>query len=118
MKLLANENFPVLSFNIIKDAGYDAIHIGIQNPSINDEEVVQIAITQNRVILTFDSDYGTLVFKKGMRPPGVIYLRFQHFSPEFPAIFLLDLIREGRYIFEGMFSVVDDNGNIRQRKIG
>ncbi|NUQ22997.1 MAG: DUF5615 family PIN-like protein [Saprospiraceae bacterium] len=42
MKLLANENFPVRSFNIIKDAGYDAIHIGIQNPSINDEEVGRV----------------------------------------------------------------------------
>jgi predicted nuclease of predicted toxin-antitoxin system len=117
MKFLANENFPLQSFRHLLDAGYDIIHIGIKYPSVTDEDVINISINEDRIILTFDSDYGTLVFRKGMQPPGVIYLRFKIFSPDFPAKFLLDLFESKRDDFQNMFTVIDDNGSIRQRKI-
>lgn len=61
--------------HFLAEKGYDIIHIGLEFPSVSDEEVIEIAIKQNRIILTFDSDYGTLVFQKGYKPLGVIYLR-------------------------------------------
>ena len=56
MKLLADENFPKKSYHILENLGYDIIHIGNTNPSIDDESVMQIAIDSQRLILTFDSD--------------------------------------------------------------
>jgi predicted nuclease of predicted toxin-antitoxin system len=38
---------------------------------ISDEEVIELSIRQNRIIITFDSDYGELVFKHGYKPKGV-----------------------------------------------
>ena len=116
MKYLANENFPVTSAKILKENGLDIEHIGETDMGIRDDEVIGKAISENRIIITFDSDYGELVYKYGYKPPGVIYLRIKKFTPEYPANLLLELIDEGDLEFEALFTVIDDN-QIRQRKI-
>ncbi len=75
MRLLANENFPLTSVKILENAGYDIIYAGLNFKGILDNEVINIAIKEERTIITFDRDYGELIFKKGYRPrAGVIYL--------------------------------------------
>ncbi|MFM7766127.1 MAG: DUF5615 family PIN-like protein, partial [Sphingomonadales bacterium] len=46
----------------LKGKGYDIISIGMDNPSIKDSEVMTIAINEGRTIVTFDRDYGELIF--------------------------------------------------------
>jgi len=76
MKLLANENFPLDSVKLLRKLVYDIISIGEDRPSISDFEVMKIAIDEKRLILTFDRDYGELIFKHNLKPnEGVIYLR-------------------------------------------
>jgi predicted nuclease of predicted toxin-antitoxin system len=116
MKLLANENFPVIGWRVLQQAGYDIEHIGNTNFGISDVEVIELAKAENRIIITFDSDYGELVYKYNMKPPGVIYLRFLDFTPTEPALFLIDLFEKGLYQFEGLFTVISDD-SIRQRLI-
>ena len=116
MKYLANENIPKTSANILKESGWDIEHIGETNMGITDEEVMEIAIAENRIIITFDSDYGELVYKYGYKPPGIIYLRIQKFTPEYPANLLLKLITEENLEIDGLFTVIDEN-QIRQRKL-
>lgn len=116
MKLLANENIPISSSELLREKGYDILHIGIVHPSITDEAVMELASKENRIILTFDRDYGNLVFRDGFSPPGVIYLRMQDYSPHFPGEFLHGLFQSGIYTFVGQFTVANEN-HIRQRKI-
>ena len=63
MKLLANENFPLDSIRLLFQQGFDIKSIGIDYSGITDREVMQIAIKEQRTILTFDRDYGELIFK-------------------------------------------------------
>jgi len=116
MKFLANENFPVKSYRILEASGYDILHVGFEFPSVEDEEVLRRAISDNRIVITFDADYGNLVFVKGYKPRGIIYLRFKDFPSDFPAIFLSNLFQAGSCQFDGYFTVIDKN-RIRQRKI-
>ena len=116
MKFLANENFPHASVLLLRNSGYDITSIGENNPSIDDFEVMQIAINESRTIITFDRDYGELIFKHGYRPlSGVIYLRYSEYSPTDPAQFLIHFLNR-QIPFEGLFTVLDNSG-IRQRKI-
>ena len=85
MRLLADENFPLKTFHIFKDNGYDIEHIRFIKPSSPDTYVMEYAISQNQIILTFDSDFGTLVFQKGYKPIGVIYFKTRFSLPDFPA---------------------------------
>lgn len=116
MKLLANENFPLDSVYLLPRWGYDVYSIGLDNPSISDEEVMSIAIKEQRIIMTFDRDYGELIFKAGYRPPeGVIYLRIEPVFPEYPAEIIRQLIESGDFSFGNCLTVLDET-RIRQRQ--
>ena len=94
MKLLANENFPLASVQLLSKEDFDIKSIGTDNPSIKDHEVIQLAVDEERTIITFDKDYGELIFKHGYRPEaGVIFLRILDVNPEVPGKFLLDIFK-------------------------
>lgn len=116
MKLLANENFPYMSKEILAKIGFDITHIGQECPGIRDEEVMKMTISEERLILTFDQNYVTLIFKDGYRPPqGVIFFRWDEFLPDEPANFLIELFKNKEITYDKFFTVIDKN-NIRQRK--
>ena len=73
IRYLANENFPFSSFQILKSNGWDIVHISEGHIGILDREVMEIVIQQKRIIITFDRDYGELIYKLKFTPPGVIY---------------------------------------------
>ena len=78
----------------------------------------QVNADEERGILTFDRDYGELIYRLRLRSPrGVIYLRFHPHTPEEPAsILLLNLLQIEGLQFEERFTVVDRD-RIRQRPL-
>ena len=116
MKLLANENFPIKSIHYLKSKGFDITSIGVDNPSIQDHVVMTIAIREVRTILTFDRDYGELIFKHNYKPQkGVIYLRLNEYKSDEPGKIIEELINKKEFDFDNALTVLDKNG-IRQRK--
>ena len=47
-----------------------------------DEDVIEEAENTDRVLLTFDRDFGSLVFRSGRRAEGVVLLRLRAESSE------------------------------------
>jgi predicted nuclease of predicted toxin-antitoxin system len=116
MKLLANENFPLKSILYLRSKGFDISSIGTDNPSIQDDIVMNIAISESRTILTFDRDYGELIFKHNYRPQrGVIYLRLDEYKADEPGKMIEEIINKKEFDFNNALTVLDRNG-IRQRK--
>lgn len=115
MKILANENFPYPSIYYLKEKGFDVLSIGMDYPGIKDAEIMEIAIKEERIILTFDRDYGELIFRLNYKPEkGVIYLRLNEYTPVEPGHIIERLLRSS-YDFSSALTVVDEQG-IRQRK--
>jgi predicted nuclease of predicted toxin-antitoxin system len=116
MRLLANENFPLTSVKILEKAGYDIIYAGLDFKGILDIEVIDIAIKDERTIITFDRDYGELIFKKGYRPKsGVIFLRWDNFQPDEPGKYLVELFETKEITYDSRLTVITEK-NIRQRR--
>jgi predicted nuclease of predicted toxin-antitoxin system len=116
MKILANENIPILSVWYLREMGYDVKAISEFDFGISDKEVMNIAIAENRLIITFDRDYGELIFKYNFKPQkGVIYLRLGVYEPDEPGHIVHQLIKNEEIIFENSLTVYDNFG-IRQRK--
>ena len=116
MKLLANENFPIKSVLYLRSKGFDISAIGTDNPSIQDHAVMNIATKEQRTILTFDRDYGELIFKHNYKPQGgVIYLRLDEYKADEPGRIIEKLINKKEFDFDNALTVLDKNG-IRQRK--
>lgn len=114
MKFLANENFTAASFRLLKSNGIDIIWITEFSPVISDNEVMEVAMSEDRIILTHDSDYGELIFKHNYRPPGVIYFRLAQYEIDEPAIILIEMINQ-EHDFRGRLTVIDSD-SIRERK--
>jgi len=116
MRLLANENFPLKSAEILKAKGFDITTVGVELQGITDREIMEIAIREKRTIVTFDRHYGELIFRHGYRPAsGVIYLRWNRFSPEDPGRYLADLLTSTKIDFSQALTVIDED-TIRQRR--
>jgi hypothetical protein len=54
MRFLANENFPLLSVRILRQAELEVASVTEDSPGIEDSEVLARAADEERVILTFD----------------------------------------------------------------
>lgn len=112
---LANENFPYPSIQLLRDNGFEVYSIQETNPGISDAEVLKIAISLGITILTFDSDYGELIFKYSSEfPPSVLFFREKGGDPGFAGRTLLDLLTHTKIKFENAFTVIEKQ-NIRQR---
>jgi predicted nuclease of predicted toxin-antitoxin system len=92
---LADENFPIPAYNLLCQAGWDVVHVGLTEPGIPDTEVLERAIAKNRIVITFDNDHGTLVFRDGFRPTGVVHFRLLDYLPDVPARMLIELEAAG-----------------------
>jgi predicted nuclease of predicted toxin-antitoxin system len=116
MDFLANENFPLSSIGILRFNNHNIKSIAAEFSGITDTEVMEIALREDRTILTFDRDYGELIFKYGHKPAaGVILFRWDHFSPNEPGQFLVEILRNSTFDFRKYLTVISRN-SIRQRK--
>lgn len=117
MVFLANENFPMPSIKILRQHDYKVISIAEQYSGISDEEVLNKAVENGWLILTFDSDYGALIFQYQLAtPPAIIYFRNKGNSPTWAGETFLNLLEDSDIQFENYFTVIEKDG-IRQRKL-
>ncbi|NWG32394.1 MAG: DUF5615 family PIN-like protein [Rhodocyclaceae bacterium] len=116
MRLLANENFPGPAIRLLRERGIDVVWVAERMPAATDAEVLACARAEGRWLLTFDRDYGELVFSRAMPPPrAVIYLRQEPYPPTRPAELILELLSQPER-FEGMFLVVSEYA-VRTRRL-
>jgi predicted nuclease of predicted toxin-antitoxin system len=100
----------------LKSQGFDITAIGVDHSGISDEQVMKIAIADNRTIVTYDSDYGELIFKHGYKPEaGVIFIRFQPIGPLETSRILHRLIETPGLSFKRTLTVVNSN-SLRQKR--
>lgn len=94
-KLLLDENFPAPAARLLRDAGLDVVFVREDCPGCADEEVLARAVAEQRWIITFDLDFGDLVFQRRLpAPPAIVLLREPHYRPEDPADWVLALLAE------------------------
>ena len=75
------------------------------------------ARAQDRVLITFDSDFGDLIYRDGHSPPpGVVFFRTRPSYPEEPADLLLRAIEVTELDLVGKFTVIHRD-HIRQRDL-
>jgi predicted nuclease of predicted toxin-antitoxin system len=116
MEFLANENFPKPSIQLLLDKGYKVFLVSEELSGISDMDVIFYASQRDQIILTFDKDYGEIIFRtKISNPVSVIFFRFKGKDPREAGSILLDLIENKEMKFENSFTVIEKD-SIRQRK--
>jgi Domain of unknown function (DUF5615) len=108
VKVLANENFPQAAILALRRAGHDVLWVRTEMPGASDEDVMARAAAEQRLLVTFDTDFGELVYRRGLPPAcGLVLFRLAIPSPGLAADRTLAVL-QSRTDWQGHFAVVEE----------
>ena len=109
MRFLANENFPRETIVALTARGHDVTWVRRVMPGAKDRDVLLRAQREERILLTFDKDFGELAFRYHLpAASGVVLFRIPMLSPGHVSNMIVSVL-ESRLDWAGHFSVVDES---------
>jgi hypothetical protein len=114
MRFLANENFPGDAVTALRSEAHDVLWVRTENPGSTDKQVLERAIRERRVLLTFDKDFGELAWNTRLPAEcGVVLFRLPLLAGGSSRIVE---VLTSRSNWSGHFSVVEAS-RIRMRRL-
>ncbi len=118
MKLLADENLHPLVVARLREAGHDVEYVRETAPGAKDAEILARPDIGTCLLLTYDRDFGDLIFSRGLPAPGaILYIRLNRTQPEAIASRLLDILRSGA-MTGGITTVTQHGERIKSFPLG
>jgi predicted nuclease of predicted toxin-antitoxin system len=65
----------------LRSLGHDALAVAETMPQADDLDILARAVSEGRILITNDKDFGELVFRSGQAHHGVVLLRLHDESP-------------------------------------
>ena len=115
MKILADENIEREFVESLREANFDVLSVWESYIGFADDKILQIAVDEKAVILTYDTDFGELVFRFSLKSYGVILLRLSGLSLAEKISKTILAIREHEAELENAFTVIAEN-SVRIRR--
>ncbi len=112
MRFLADESCDFAVVRALRAAGHDVRAVAEPIPGGDDEDVIELATRDNRLLLTEDKDFGQLVFAHIHTTGGVILIRFPGGVRAALPKAVIDLVNEMGERLMGCFVVIQP-GRIR-----
>ena len=112
-RFIADENIPKESVDLLKKQGLDIISITDFAFGLGDDEVLDLANRKGRIVITFDKDFGQLIFKKKRKTEGLMLLRFVPKSPQQTATVIQQVLATKIKIENSVVTVKKDSIRIR-----
>ena len=109
MRLLANENFPLDAVEALREAGHDVSWIREDSRGAPDDKILLRVQKENRIVITFEKDFGELAFRSKLpAQSGIILFRITLKPSQYIAQAAVQALAS-RDNWAGHFSVVEDN---------
>lgn len=74
MKFLADENFPLPALSALRNNGHEVSSVAEDHAGLSDEAVAEICEREGRILLTFDKDFGEMIFRRGLSAGSAVVL--------------------------------------------
>ena len=116
MKFLANENVAGDAVASLREKGHDVVWIRTDSPGSKDEDILSRAVAEERILITFDKDFGELAFHSHLPAKcGIILFRIS--APSSAAIaHIVAVAITSRSDWAGHFPVVEEH-RVRMREL-
>lgn len=76
MKLLLDQGLPPLTAELLRGQGIDAVHVSeVGLARAEDLRIIELAQTEERIIVTLDADYHASIALTSAPSPSVIWIR-------------------------------------------
>ena len=116
LRLLADENFPGAAVADLRLRGHDVLWVRTAMAGAADGDILARAVSEERLLVTFDKDFGELVYRRGRSAScGVVLFRISTRSSADAARRIVAIL-QSRNDWVGCFSVVEERG-IRIRSL-
>lgn len=116
MKLVADEGVDKPIVDYLRALGHEIIYILEIAPSITDEQVLSIALKEQAILMTMDTDFGELVYRLKEATYGVLLLRLAGFDIKQKQRITASVLQNHAEEMKGCFSVVNKD-TLRIRKL-
>ncbi|MXW42053.1 MAG: hypothetical protein F4138_03490 [Acidimicrobiia bacterium] len=112
MKFLIDQNRSPHLAKLLRDAGHDAAHtseLGLERAE--DRDLLLLAADENRIVVSGDTDFGTLLAMRRATSPSVILFRARHLprAEHQVAVILQHLDEVANDLVQGAVLVVTDD---------
>lgn len=105
MKFIADENLGIQVPKYLQNLGFDIVSVTEVAQGKPDADILALANTAGRVLITLDKDFGELVYREKLIHTGVLLLRLKDESVENKKRILLRELLSGKN-FTNKFTVV------------
>jgi predicted nuclease of predicted toxin-antitoxin system len=110
MRILADESCDGRVVRALRLAGHDVKPVREIAPELPDEQVIAVARTEGRILITEDRDFGQIFFAADSQSVGVILVRFPtNARTGLPRLVVEFIERHGRQL-HNTFAVLDPGG--------
>ncbi len=116
MNFLADENLDRQIVERLRQDGHIVWYVAEMEPGISDDVVLDLANQEEALLLTFDKDFGELVFRLRRIASGVVLIRLSGLSTIRKAEIVARAINQHTNELLGAFTVITQT-TIRIRKI-
>lgn len=114
-RLIVDANIRGNVLDLLRYAGHDVLSVYETARSLTDEEILELAVRESRILVTLDkTDFGALIFQgQSSHPPAVILFRMRGITVTNTPEFITRRIST-RDNWEGRFWVIDGR-SVRSR---
>jgi predicted nuclease of predicted toxin-antitoxin system len=106
VRFVADESCDFTVVRALRAAGHDVAAVAEISPRADDEQVLALAWTEQRILLTEDKDFGQLVHAGQPATAGVLLLRFRPRQRSGLVRAVMDLVERRGTDLAGRFVVV------------
>lgn len=118
MKFLADMGVSMTTVDALRQIGEEAIHLreeGLQR--LPDSDILEKAKREQRVVLTFDLDFGDLLAAGGGGTPSVVLFRLRNQTPDSVTPRLISVLKACRVDLERGAIVIVEDDRYRLRRL-
>jgi predicted nuclease of predicted toxin-antitoxin system len=106
LNFLADESCDFEVVRALRKNGHDVLAICEVAKRLEDPEVIDLSVREDRVLITEDKDFGELVYARGHGSPGVILLRYPAVARQRLSGDIVRLLNEKKEALHGSFVVL------------
>lgn len=115
MIVVVDECVPDVVADALESASLEVVRVSRLAPSAPDTDVLGITFERGAVLVTFDKDFGDLVFRDARRHTGVVLVRLRRMTDQDRAKQVVALFAERATRLAGAFTVLSNTGvRVRQ----
>lgn len=95
-------------------SGHDVKTVRAIGPKMPDYAILQMAVNEERIVITMDKDFGEMVYRDEQVHAGVLLLRLEEATSKEKVRVVAQIIQDHAGKLQGMFSVYQ-SGHLRIR---